>query len=290
VSGFILGVVIGVLINLITALFSRDKALALIPWLLLYIFIHGAYVLLNGGPVSVFAANMARKYSTNWSYPIVMMMGAILTGLAWRGINSATAKLEQATEARPAVALSTDPKVVSDKIQDQKPIPSPPKITESRGDQPDAAQNKNKATIDRSVIIGSNSPLTNSPITTGDNSPINVDTDWKLTSVQRDEVKSALAGLSATVKIWEISGDRHAHSFAEDIGKLLNGLDEWDAEWANQVLSSAFTGVVIKVSHEDFAAAAEIQRALRSMGIPADGKLDKDLGPHEIHLIIGTKP
>jgi|KBSSwiStaDraftv2_1062776.scaffolds.fasta_scaffold719542_1 hypothetical protein len=41
---FVLGVVVGVVINLVTALFSRHKALQLLPWLLFYIFLHAAYV------------------------------------------------------------------------------------------------------------------------------------------------------------------------------------------------------------------------------------------------------
>jgi len=61
-DAFILGVVVGVLINLVTALFSRRHGLQLIPWLCLYIAIHGTYVMLTSTSVTAQAMKVANKY------------------------------------------------------------------------------------------------------------------------------------------------------------------------------------------------------------------------------------
>ena len=144
--------------------------------------------------------------------------------------------------------------------------------------------------VDRSVKIGDGDRLTNSPIITGDQNSVNLNDDWSLTAAQQQTLHGALVSLTASVRIWEIFNDRHSHKFSQDIGKLLSTIPGWDAEWGNGEVEHAFPGVLIEVGHTDFPAAAEIQRQLRAMGIPANGALTAGLPPNQINLHVGTRP
>jgi hypothetical protein len=143
---------------------------------------------------------------------------------------------------------------------------------------------------DRSVKIGDGNRFSNSPVITGDGNTVRINDDWSLTIPQQDTLRNSLAPFSASVRIWEVFNDRHSHSFSEGFGKLLNNLSGWDAEWGNGEVQQSFPGIVIEVSHTDFPAAAEIQKQLRGMGIPASGTLTKGLPSNQIVLHIGTRP
>ena len=92
---FILGIVVAAVINLLTALFSRRKALTLLPWLLLYITLHGAYVFLSGS-----GRDFLMKHNQWWAYPVV----AVIALLFWKFVNIAVNSIAIATN--PGAALS----------------------------------------------------------------------------------------------------------------------------------------------------------------------------------------
>jgi hypothetical protein len=96
-AALLLGVIVGILINLVTALFSRKHALQMIPWLCLYIAVHGLTVLLNSEPVRIEAMAIARKSSPWASYPIVILVFSALGCLYWWSINAAVNRLDKAT-------------------------------------------------------------------------------------------------------------------------------------------------------------------------------------------------
>jgi len=88
VDNFALGIVVGIVINLVTALFSRRKALALLPWLLLYIGIHGAYVFLTGN-----GREFIVKHNQWWIYLIVVVIALLF----WKTIIAVVNKIDTAT-------------------------------------------------------------------------------------------------------------------------------------------------------------------------------------------------
>ncbi len=101
-EAFILGVVVAMLINLVTALFSRRHGLQLIPWLCLYIAIHGTYVMLASTSVMAQAVKVSNKYPPVFTYPIVVTLAAILAGLFWHSVNVGVHKLAQVTAPQTA--------------------------------------------------------------------------------------------------------------------------------------------------------------------------------------------
>lgn len=103
-GGFLLGVVVGIVINLITLLFSREKALKLIPWFLLYIAMHGTAVLLDTDSVRGAAMAIAKKDGQWWSYLLVMLIAAGLAGVYWTLVNAGVTKLARATEPPPVAS------------------------------------------------------------------------------------------------------------------------------------------------------------------------------------------
>lgn len=90
----------GVVVNLVTALFSRKHALSLIPWLCLYIALHGSYVLLEGDPFRGAAMRLARNYPGWASYLVVMLTAAVLAAMYWRVVRSGMAKLDTVTQPK----------------------------------------------------------------------------------------------------------------------------------------------------------------------------------------------
>ena len=97
-AGFLLGVVVGVLINLVTALFSRKHALQLIPWMTLYIFIHGMLVLLQTDTAWGISLSISRRFTSNFSYVFVILLFAIAGGVFWHFVRKATNNLANATQ------------------------------------------------------------------------------------------------------------------------------------------------------------------------------------------------
>ena len=98
-SGFIFGVVVGVVINLITALFSRAKALKFLPWLLFYVLAHGTAVALSSDTIWRVTMSLARRYASHaWiSYLVVMAVSAVLGGVYWKIARVAIYRLEDHT-------------------------------------------------------------------------------------------------------------------------------------------------------------------------------------------------
>jgi hypothetical protein len=96
-GGFVLGVVIALLINCLTAVFSRKHALQLVPWLLLYCALHGGIVLLGTGVVWGEAMNLAQRYHSRWSYVVVAIAFAICGLVFWALIQTATKRLDMRT-------------------------------------------------------------------------------------------------------------------------------------------------------------------------------------------------
>jgi hypothetical protein len=141
---FLLGVAVGVVINLVTALFSRKHALQLIPWLCLYIVGHGAVLFLNSEPIRIMAMATARKYPPWETYPILVIAASILVCIYWWGINLGVRRLDTLTApASPAsTTLSsnysekiTAPKKRESEPPKVEPLPhqsSPEKLTEDK--------------------------------------------------------------------------------------------------------------------------------------------------------------
>jgi hypothetical protein len=93
---FVFGMVVGVVINLITALFSRRHAVQLLPWLCFYMAVHGMYVGLQTEIAWGIEMKIAQK---SWlSYIAVMVTAALLAGFYWRAVNVAVDKLDKATK------------------------------------------------------------------------------------------------------------------------------------------------------------------------------------------------
>jgi len=92
--------VVGVVINLITALFSRRHAVRVLPWLCFYMAVHGMYVGLQTDIAWGIEMKIAQK---SWlSYIAVMLTAALLAGFYWRAVNVAVGKLDKATKPRSA--------------------------------------------------------------------------------------------------------------------------------------------------------------------------------------------
>ena len=90
------------LVNFITALFSREKGLILIPWLVFYVSLHLLAVFLNTEFMRGKAMEIASHVHHNWlSYVIVMMAAAVLAGFYWKGINVTVDTLAAATQDKP---------------------------------------------------------------------------------------------------------------------------------------------------------------------------------------------
>lgn len=96
---FILGLVVAALINILTALFSRERGLRLIPWLTFYVIVHGVYVVLSGHAAGYVMA-LVKRFHTWPSYAVVMLVAAVLAGLYWRAAESAIRALERVTTER----------------------------------------------------------------------------------------------------------------------------------------------------------------------------------------------
>jgi hypothetical protein len=143
VDNFILGVVVGVMINLVTALFSRRLALKILPCLIFYIFLHGVYVVFT---VTEWGKTFV-MVPRGWPYYIAM---AILTLLVWKCIAYGVHTLDRVTrqeipkqqeERRPSpqqLAQIEGPRLVMTPLTISRRIPfdlQPPVSTEVSPDQ-----------------------------------------------------------------------------------------------------------------------------------------------------------
>jgi hypothetical protein len=126
----IFGIVVGVVINLITAFFSRKHARQLLPWLLLYIGIHGFAVLLNYDPVKIWGMAIARSNSPWKTYPVVIIAVSILASIYWWSVNAAVHKLDKATSEDSAKGHPFVPTIPVNHAL-ASPQPAPPKKTEA---------------------------------------------------------------------------------------------------------------------------------------------------------------
>jgi hypothetical protein len=124
VSGFVFGVVVGVVTNLVTALFSRAKALRVLPWLLFYILAHGTVVALQSDPAWRVTMAFAKRFSneTILSYLIVMAVAASLSALYLKAARFAVSHLENHTAEAMPRAVSPIPAF---KTPDPALVPTP---------------------------------------------------------------------------------------------------------------------------------------------------------------------
>lgn len=106
---FLFGVVVGVLVNLLTALFSRKHALQLIPWMCFYIAVHGCWVLLDADPVRGEAMKLAQQHSPWVLYPVAMLTAAILAGFYVHGVRKIVARLDMVTQPKQEQAQVQQP-------------------------------------------------------------------------------------------------------------------------------------------------------------------------------------
>ncbi len=111
-GGFLLGIAVGTVINLITALINRKAAVRLIPWLCLYIAIHGAVLLARQESVNSFVMAEARKYPHWLSYLIVVGGMAILATIYWhfllRGVAWLNDKTSEPAQSSPAHTITNN--------------------------------------------------------------------------------------------------------------------------------------------------------------------------------------
>lgn len=96
----ITGIVIGVIIDIITALFSRNMALKILPFLVYYI----AIVVINEVlKIDIIVENTMQlaKYHQSWvSYLIIMLISACLGGFFWKITILGTKKLDEKTKSQ----------------------------------------------------------------------------------------------------------------------------------------------------------------------------------------------
>ena len=88
------GMVIAMLVNASTIFINRKVALALIPWLVFYIIIVVTYEILTSNVIWGYIMEIAKKYSSWWSYALVILISATLGYFFWRSANIAVKKLE----------------------------------------------------------------------------------------------------------------------------------------------------------------------------------------------------
>jgi hypothetical protein len=119
--------------------------------------------------------------------------------------------------------------------------------------------------------------------------------DWRLTDVQKTQLKSLLTGRTAKVQIGVIPTDRNASLMGIDLLSVLKD-SGWDATGLTSdfTLNPALVGVVLIVNHQDFPEAALLQSALRRVGIQANGEIDGAKARVKdalvIEIAIGAKP
>jgi hypothetical protein len=129
-SGFILGIAVGIVINLVTALFSRDKALKLLPWLLLYIMMHGSAVLLNADFMKGIVMEEVKQFKPyGWlSYAIVILLSGCIGGIYWKASNLFVTRLAQHTD-KPLPKIDDTAQVVRQDKTDKSAAPHPERLT-----------------------------------------------------------------------------------------------------------------------------------------------------------------
>lgn len=108
-AAFILGVVVSALVNILTALFNRERGIRLVPWMVLYVTIHGLYVLLETDPVRGFVMAEARRYHGLPSYLFVMVVAAFLAALYWKVLQVGAVALDKATAHATQAPLPAQP-------------------------------------------------------------------------------------------------------------------------------------------------------------------------------------
>lgn len=96
-AAFVLALLVAMLVNLLTALFSRKHAISLLPWLFFSVAVYGAYVGLTTDVAWRQAMEIAKRFPQWLSYPIVILIAAILAGVYWRAVNIAVDKLDRLT-------------------------------------------------------------------------------------------------------------------------------------------------------------------------------------------------
>lgn len=101
-AGFVFGVVVAAAVNIVTALFSRETGLVILPWLMLYVLVHGtAVAILRESFQARLRLAVRRLVATKWtrmlSYVFVMCCSALLGGVYWWLVNAAARVVEDRT-------------------------------------------------------------------------------------------------------------------------------------------------------------------------------------------------
>jgi hypothetical protein len=113
VSALLFGIVVAFIINLVTAYIDRDKGIKLLPWLLLYAFLHGLGTAASTDTAWRFLVEQARRHPGVQSYLVVAGIACILALVFWRVVNeSVTAAFAQShTNSSPGQLPSEATKV-----------------------------------------------------------------------------------------------------------------------------------------------------------------------------------
>jgi hypothetical protein len=158
-GGFCLGLVVAVLVNFLTALFSRERGLKLIPWLLFYVSLHLSAVFLNTDFMRGKVMEMAHNGNHGWpSYAFVMLVTACLAGFYWHGINLGIDKLAAATQEKP---VDSKPEEGKSKEEDKKDAPrSAQKKDDKHKTPPQIKQESHGDNSPNVATFGDNSPAT----------------------------------------------------------------------------------------------------------------------------------
>jgi hypothetical protein len=94
-NGLIVALVIAMIANIITGLFSPKAGLRVLPWLIYYCVILVMYKLLTTDLVWGQAMLIAKKHPSSISYIIVILISALLGFICWKAVNIAVNRIDQ---------------------------------------------------------------------------------------------------------------------------------------------------------------------------------------------------
>jgi hypothetical protein len=117
---FLFSMVAAVLVNLVTAFFSRRNALRLIPWFCLYIGIYGSIVAVHSKPAREFSMTLAQKCPSWWSYVIVAIGSSLLAIVYWHSVRKGAALLDHVTQPTPSIQADNLPSGATPQVLSEK--------------------------------------------------------------------------------------------------------------------------------------------------------------------------
>jgi hypothetical protein len=101
------GLVLSMIVNIITALFSRKAGLKILPWLIFYFTILLLYDVLTNDVVWREVMKIAQKYPSLISYSIVILASAVLGAGYWKAVNKAVDKIDVLTTPTEQLSRAT---------------------------------------------------------------------------------------------------------------------------------------------------------------------------------------